>query len=514
MYTWSTGRGDVVAQFLTRQEINAQNPGLVKQIMVGPNEAAVILRNGKVEEPITQERLRKFDGGLFNALKSTVGGGEDVRVLFVQTSPVDLQIPFGGESLYGLDAWAPGARAAAASRAGGGEERLLTKDGRPVVGVITLRFSFDLANAMKVFNLIRTNVAGHSGAGARSAWPSVVTKGDLAARFHDELVSNVLLSLVRSTSYADLAGSEAFRAEVDASMVSYLRKTFETFGLTLGQVFVRFDATEFDRVQEVASRQELEERKRDIAFNTQIGDERRTSELVKARDQFQADLLIQHQHNLKTLAVLQEETVDVHYKAAQARAKGQREDLLDAERSRADEAARQEGLKNKLVADRASAETDNDLRTIKELATAKNSMTETRGKIAIQAETIRANAEVEKAKAGATAAAYNLDAYKAGVDMAERHTEKMAGIHADMVRTVRAEPATKGNGHSHGNGNGNGSSICPSCGEEVKARWKVCPDCGTKLTPRPAACSNCGEELKSSWKTCPECGTSLVKGGA
>lgn len=511
MYTWSSGRGDVVAQFLTRQEINAQNPGLLKQISVGPNEAAVVIRNGKPEEPITQERVRKFGGGLFNALKSTVGGGEDVRVLFVQTSPVDLQIPFGGESLYGLDAWA-GARAAAASRAGGGQEMLLTKDDRPAMGVITLRFSFDLANAVKVFNLIRTNVAGHSGSAARSPWPSVVTKGDLAARFHDELVSNVLLSLVRSTPYAELAGSEAFRTAVDASMVSYLRKTFETFGLTLGQVFVRFDATEFDRVQEVASRQELEERKRDIAFNTQIGDERRTSELVKARDQFQADLLIQHQHNLRTLAELQEETVDVHYKAAKARARGQREDLLDAERARADEAARQEAIKNKLASERASAETDTDLRTIKELAAAKNSMTETSGKIAIQAESIRANADVEKAKAVATAAAYNLDAYKAGVDMAERHTEKMAGIHADMVRTVRAEPA--GKGHGNGNGNGNGSSTCPSCGEVVKSLWKVCPDCGTKLTPRPIACSNCGEELKSSWKTCPECGTSLLKGGA
>lgn len=48
---------------------------------------------------------------------------------------------------------------------------------------------------------------------------------------------------------------------------------------------------------------------------------------------------------------------------------------------------------------------------------------------------------------------------------------------------------------------------CPSCGETVKAAWKVCPACEASLG-RPA-CPGCGMEVKENWKVCPECETRL-----
>jgi formylglycine-generating enzyme required for sulfatase activity len=44
---------------------------------------------------------------------------------------------------------------------------------------------------------------------------------------------------------------------------------------------------------------------------------------------------------------------------------------------------------------------------------------------------------------------------------------------------------------------------CPSCGETVKAAWKVCPACEAPLGR--LVCPGCGAEVKENWKVCPEC---------
>ncbi|MCG6892495.1 MAG: SUMF1/EgtB/PvdO family nonheme iron enzyme [Desulfobacteraceae bacterium] len=51
------------------------------------------------------------------------------------------------------------------------------------------------------------------------------------------------------------------------------------------------------------------------------------------------------------------------------------------------------------------------------------------------------------------------------------------------------------------------TSRCPQCGEPVKAGWRLCPVCETRL--RPLACPQCGALVKDNWKRCPECETRL-----
>jgi predicted RNA-binding Zn-ribbon protein involved in translation (DUF1610 family) len=59
--------------------------------------------------------------------------------------------------------------------------------------------------------------------------------------------------------------------------------------------------------------------------------------------------------------------------------------------------------------------------------------------------------------------------------------------------------------------------VCAKCGAELKAHWKVCPECGTAVGGAKAAeapvCAGCGAELKAKWKACPKCGTA-VQGAA
>lgn len=46
--------------------------------------------------------------------------------------------------------------------------------------------------------------------------------------------------------------------------------------------------------------------------------------------------------------------------------------------------------------------------------------------------------------------------------------------------------------------------VCPGCGRHIQERWRVCPNCHTKLKK---ACHNCGKLMKLSWSLCPFCGT-------
>lgn len=46
--------------------------------------------------------------------------------------------------------------------------------------------------------------------------------------------------------------------------------------------------------------------------------------------------------------------------------------------------------------------------------------------------------------------------------------------------------------------------VCPGCGRQIEERWRVCPNCHTKLKK---SCHQCGELMKLSWSLCPYCGT-------
>jgi RNA polymerase subunit RPABC4/transcription elongation factor Spt4 len=52
-------------------------------------------------------------------------------------------------------------------------------------------------------------------------------------------------------------------------------------------------------------------------------------------------------------------------------------------------------------------------------------------------------------------------------------------------------------------------SLCPGCGQEVKAGYAFCPYCGSKMQ---AECPKCKEIVAEGWKVCPHCGEKLPEG--
>ncbi|MBN2199440.1 MAG: zinc ribbon domain-containing protein [Candidatus Aminicenantes bacterium] len=52
-------------------------------------------------------------------------------------------------------------------------------------------------------------------------------------------------------------------------------------------------------------------------------------------------------------------------------------------------------------------------------------------------------------------------------------------------------------------------TVCPSCGADVSAGFKFCPNCGKSVQP---TCPSCGKPAESSWKACPYCGRTFEDG--
>lgn len=46
--------------------------------------------------------------------------------------------------------------------------------------------------------------------------------------------------------------------------------------------------------------------------------------------------------------------------------------------------------------------------------------------------------------------------------------------------------------------------VCPGCARHVEERWRICPNCHTRLKK---VCHECGKLMKLSWSLCPYCGT-------
>ena len=91
---WRVYGPDTVAAVLDKGEL----PGFFRQALVGPNEAALVIRNGRIEEVVTETVVRT--SGFRDRLAGLLGQVRDARVILVDTSPVELEF-YMDEALRG-----------------------------------------------------------------------------------------------------------------------------------------------------------------------------------------------------------------------------------------------------------------------------------------------------------------------------------------------------------------------------------------------------------------------------
>ncbi|HLF06094.1 MAG TPA: zinc ribbon domain-containing protein [Thermoplasmata archaeon] len=496
-----SAREDVVAQYISRSYVTA-NSGFLKQAVIGPDEAAVFIKDGAIVEVLTAEKAKGLSGGIVNRLASFFGGGEDLAILFIVTSPIDLVMPLGGGAIRQGQVV---------------DDAVITKDGHRVHGATTLRVSLDPNNAPKVIALM-TSMHGRGAAltgqnqkmlGGQQAGTNVaeLTRAELLEKFRDELIARVYLPQAKQFTVEQVRGNPDFTRDTDAMAVSEMRKTFDMFGVTILQVFTRWDPSEFEKMQMELAQRELENRRREFENAQQMGDQDRAFKLRQGWEQLNQQLTVVQQNNQ---IVLEKSKLDwdqevERRKVGQTLTLQKQQELQRLELEKAEDVQDDEQM-SRMIAQKAKM---------------KDQKVDEFQKTQLESQKVGAQVEIEKARMQAEAAKYNIDSYERGMDRAFGHSERAAGLNSQMMNAAKANvPQTVVTGSNSAFTTvpaAGGAAVvgsvgpkCPSCGGGVQAGWKACPSCGGALTP--SKCPHCGGETQSGWKACPNCGKALGGG--
>lgn len=91
----------------------------------------------------------------------------------------------------------------------------------------------------------------------------------------------------------------------------------------------------------------------------------------------------------------------------------------------------------------------------------------------------------------------NMDTYKNAEDRERSHQIDMTRLSTEMMQGAKQTPS-----QTIVTGTRN---ICSKCSFELEQNWKICPACGEPLGL--PSCKNCGKKLQLKWELCPYCGT-------
>lgn len=340
MTNWRIYGTDTIACKLGKAEL----PGFFqKKITVGPHEAALIVKNGKILETITQSKEVAL--GFWERLKSVFGADTDVEVFIVDTSPVDIVIYLGmtnkdsrsasGNIVGPTETNATlqnrtnvGARAAGAEVIGPTRSQtpmfsasIAAQQQRDVSNITLLAVSSDLepisaecrlrlAISLEDMTLLESCLRGRT---ALATW-------DLTALIRDEMLAKVLLPRIRQYRSDQLHADRELLKSIENDVGQEMLQTFSTWGLSLGSFIINWGLTQPELVELDKKRQTRQEEALDFAQGRRLADMRRDLEIETTRID-----------NLKQLKIA-EAKGDEDLKALYVAAEVDRANVLDGKR--------------------------------------------------------------------------------------------------------------------------------------------------------------------------------------
>ena len=67
-------------------------------LIIGPGETLVWIRDGKIEDIVTQARLNNVAGGFRNWIASKSSGGKEVKMMIIDNKPFEIVIGADGHT--------------------------------------------------------------------------------------------------------------------------------------------------------------------------------------------------------------------------------------------------------------------------------------------------------------------------------------------------------------------------------------------------------------------------------
>ena len=184
-------------------------------IVVGPGESAVIIKDGSIEEVLTQQRVKNLAGGFSNWLGEKLQTKEQFDMLMVDNKPFQVELGVDG----------------------------LTRDDVAQSGIAKLTLRLNHENANRIIGVLREKAIKVQKGFFRKktvteGYETVLTRTSIEQMLAEEARAKVFRILIRKYEAKDLGGSKAIDEEVATSAKTELHKTLETWGMSIENIFV------------------------------------------------------------------------------------------------------------------------------------------------------------------------------------------------------------------------------------------------------------------------------------
>ena len=505
-YAQNVPERDILAFKVPKGEIRGI---LKKDVIINPGEAAVIIKNGKIEDVVAENKINKFGGGLGNWLGRLLGKGEDEMIVFVDTTEKKLEFPVKETS----------------------------KDRVEIHGVCVIKFKIDPWHTL---SLVR-NMGHRDG----------LTLRDLENTFGDELRVAVF-SVIGNYNAEEFHGNIDIIRNIEKTAYEWMDKTFAAWGLTPLKIYTNWEKSSYDELMEYKKKVEMEMARGRVDHAAEIDRLEREYELERTKMEKQHDLeigTIKHEVEKKKVVSdfnREEKIKDFNVEMYQQKSKAQL----------ADEMAKKD-IENVLGFTKGMSEVD--IEKFKETTLAEE-------KLQMEHEKEMKGMDVDLEKTKVTQGIQTADEQlkqlqqeihelemkmldappeklailqrlyemktkqfeKAQAEATKRQLGTVGGKSAEEYMKAEAqkyslntykeaedrERLNQGNVYAQTQGiigaaQGKQELRCPNCGYPIQPEWTICPHCGYHLKPQKKVCPQCGREVDPSWTICPYCGAVL-----
>jgi hypothetical protein len=267
-----------------------------KRIAVGPGEAAIVLRNGQIQDFLTESSADV--PGILDQLSSVFRLGADIAVYFLDISPVDLSIFVGStakdrlaadSAVHAVGSSFAAEKAALKARQVGwieesdvgaaisvhAEERLdtsqvnvlaLSADREPIQAEVRFRLHLDRDNPARLVALLK-------GKRALATW-------DIAALLRDEFLAAVLLPEIATRTSAELRGNKAVLRAIEDGLRQSVNGTLAALGLVMDGFSILWGLTADEQAEIARKRSDRAQAALEFAKNRQIAHLQRLHEIA------------------------------------------------------------------------------------------------------------------------------------------------------------------------------------------------------------------------------------------
>ena len=211
---WRTDPDEELARLISTNEMTDFWTSNI-DIVVGPGESAVIIKDGSIEEVLTQQRIENLAGGFSNWLGEKLRTKEQFDILIVDNKPFQVELGVDG----------------------------LTSDDVAQSGIAKVTLRLNHENANRIIGVLREKAIKVKKGFFRKktvteGYETVLTRTTIEQMLAEEARAKVFRILIRKYEAKDLGGSKAIDQEVATSAKTELHKTLEIWGMSIENIFV------------------------------------------------------------------------------------------------------------------------------------------------------------------------------------------------------------------------------------------------------------------------------------